>query len=88
MGFICIFLLYYYICSVICTVCLWSKFHSKENRDKLELDLTKFVSDIRGTYKDFSREDALVCFYLVTVFFSFILAPLSLVNKIIGKKNG
>lgn len=86
MRFFCVFMLYYYICSIFCTILLWKKFHKEENKEKLENDLAKFVSDSRGTH-NLTRDDVLVGYYLATVFFSFIIAPISLLNKIIGRKN-
>lgn len=81
---ICIFMLYYYICSVACTIGLWKKFHDIQNKEKLEEDLNKLCNEVKG---DFTREDALVAYYLIGIFFSFIVVPVIILNKLIGKKN-
>lgn len=85
MRFFCVFMLYYYICSIVCTVSLWKKTHKEENKEKLENDLANFIFDTQG--RNLTRDDALIMFYLATIFFSFVIAPLTIFNKIIGKKN-
>lgn len=86
-----IFMLYYYICSILCAIALWKKLHKKENKEKLENDLARFIIDVKGSYNNnFTREDALIAYYLAGIFFSFIIVPISILNKLLGfagKKN-
>ena len=88
MKIFCIFMIYYYICSVGTAINLWKKFHSDMNKEELEADLIKLMKLMKNDgYSNYTREDALVSFYLIGVFFSFIIVPVYFVKKILGKKN-
>ena len=91
LKFICIFTLYYYICSICCTIKLWSEFHKDENKQVVDDILKQIAEDITKSSRSkkvLTKEDALVVNYLVCIFFSFIIVPMVLFNKIVGKKNG
>lgn len=90
LKFICIFMLYYYICSICCTIKLWSGFHKDENKQAVDDMLKQIAEDITKSSRSkkvLTKEDALVANYLVCIFFSFIIVPMVLFNKIVGKKN-
>lgn len=92
LKFVCAFMLYYYICSICCTIGLWKKFHKEENKQILDEDLKQLAGDIAKNDNIFNKrvltkEDALVIYYLVCIFFSFAIVPVVLFNKIVGKKN-
>lgn len=82
----CIFMLYCFICSLITTFVVWKKFHKEDNKEALEEDLKNFSESIKKDNVSFTKNDALILFYLVSVFFGFVIIPITLVRKMFGVK--
>jgi len=78
--FLSTFFIFYIMCNIVSTLKLWRSFHEEENKEKLEKDLERFSADFKLT-----KEDVLVCFYLVSAFLGFIALPCSFINKLRGK---
>ena len=83
---ICIFMIYYFVCSLVTVFAMWKKFHKKENKQLLEDDLKKLSDSVAKKEDSFTEEDSLVVFYLIGVFFGFVIVPIALIRKVLGLK--
>lgn len=83
---ICIFMSYYFVCSLVTVFAMWKKFHKKENKQLLEDDLKKLSDSVAEKEDSFTKEDSLVVFYLIGVFFGFVIVPIALIRKVLGLK--
>ena len=86
LKYICIFMIYYFVCSLVTVFVMWKKFHKKENKQQLRDDLKELSDSITKKEDIFTKEDSLVVFYLGGVFLGFVIVPMALTRKVLGLK--
>lgn len=86
-----IFLTYCIVSSVVCVFMSWTTFHNVNGKDKekFERELEGIADALTNQCNKkwvFTKDDALVLFYLLGSFFGFIILPISVARKVIGLK--
>lgn len=89
MKILCLLLLYLIISGVVSVLMGWQVLHKEDAKEDFEKQLKSISEEITNGFNNkwiFTRDDSLVLYYLVVVFFGFFILPCSIIRRLLRGK--